>query len=119
MKEILLLDVRFFFDYVKDENGNDYKGYYFRTSFVKDWDYVLVPDTRFPNEVDMMKNKFGAEHIRVVRPNFESPLTVEQQNHPSEVALDDYIPDCFLENSGDIDDLKETVNTWIKETIYA
>lgn len=87
--------------------------------FNNEWDYVLIPDTRFPNEVDMMKNKFGAEHIRVVRPYFVSPLTTEQQNHPSEVALDDYIPDCFLENSGDIDALKETVNTWIKETIYA
>lgn len=26
-------------DYIKDENGNYYKGYQFRTSFVKDWDY--------------------------------------------------------------------------------
>lgn len=26
-------------DYIKDENGNDYR-YKFRTSFVKDWDYV-------------------------------------------------------------------------------
>jgi len=66
-----------------------------------------------------MKSKFEATHIRVVRPNFVSPLTAEQQNHPSEVALDDYFPDCYLENSGDMDALRETVNTWIKETIYA
>ena len=31
----------FYFDYIKDENGNDYTGMYFRTSFVKDWDYVF------------------------------------------------------------------------------
>ena len=31
---------------------------------------------------------------------------------------EDYIPDCFLENSGDMEVLRETVNTWIKETIY-
>ena len=86
--------------------------------FDGEWDYVLIPDTRFPNEVDLMKDKFGATHIRVIRPGFVSPLTTEQQNHPSEVALDDYIPDCFLENSGDIEVLRETVNTWIKETIY-
>ena len=87
--------------------------------FDSEWDYVLIPDTRFPNEVDLMKTKFGATHIRVIRPDFVSPLTTEQQNHPSEVALDDYIPDCFLENSGDVETLRETVNTWIKETIYA
>jgi hypothetical protein len=66
-----------------------------------------------------MREKFGATHIRVVRPDFTSPLTTEQQNHPSEVALDDEFPDFYLMNSGSLDDLRETVNTWIKETIYA
>ena len=83
------------------------------------WEWVLIPDTRFPNEVDLMREKFGATHIRVVRPDFASPLTTEQQNHPSEVALDEEIPDCYLMNIGSLDDLRETVNTWIKETIYA
>lgn len=87
--------------------------------FDNEWDWVLIPDTRFPNEVDLMREKFGASHIRVVRTDFVSPLTTEQQNHPSEVALDDYFPDYYIENSGDIDALRETVNTWIKETIYA
>lgn len=87
--------------------------------FNNEWDWVLIPDTRFPNEVDLMRDKFGTTHIRVKRTNFVSPLTTEQQNHPSEVALDDIIPDCYLMNSGSLDDLRETVNTWIKETIYA
>lgn len=87
--------------------------------FVDEWDYVLIPDTRFPNEVDLMKRKFEATHVRVVRPNFVSPLTAEQQDHPSEVALDEYIPDWFLENNSNMESLKETVNTWIKETVYA
>lgn len=87
--------------------------------FDGEWDWVLIPDTRFPNEVDVMKIRFGATHIRVIRPNLVSPLTTEQQDHPSEVALDDYFPDCYLVNSGNMDDLRETVNTWIKETIYA
>lgn len=86
--------------------------------FGNEWDYVLIPDTRFPNEVDVMREKFGAMHIRVVRPDLISPLTEEQQNHPSEVALDDYIPDWFLENSGDMNDLRKTVNAWIQEAIY-
>lgn len=91
----------------------------FLNIFDNEWDWVLIPDTRFPNEVDKMAERFGAMHIRVVRPGFISPLTTEQQNHPSEVALDDRVPDCFLVNSGDIDELEVTINTWIKETIYA
>lgn len=87
--------------------------------FDSEWDWVLIPDTRFPNEVELMKTKFGATHVRVARPNFISPLTAEQQNHPSEVALDEYIPDCYICNNGDLDALRETVNTFIKETIYA
>ena len=87
--------------------------------FDNEWDWVLIPDTRFPNEVDLMREKFDATHIRVVRPDFVSPLTAEQQNHPSEIALDEEIPDCYIMNVGDLNDLRETVNTWIKETIYA
>lgn len=83
-----------------------------------EWDYVLIPDTRFPNEVDLMKCRFYTIHVRVARPGFVSPLTAEQQNHPSEVALDACVPDFYLENSGSIDALKATVNTWIKEKIY-
>lgn len=86
--------------------------------FDGEWDWVIIPDTRFPNEVDLMKRKFDTTHIRVIRQNFISPLTTEQQNHPSEVALDDYFPDCYIYNDGEMDALKETVNTWIKETIY-
>lgn len=58
--------------------------------FWKEWDYVIVPDTRFPNEVEQPRKLAGdglCWHIRVERPNFESPLTVEQQNHPSETVL--------------------------------
>ena len=81
--------------------------------FASEWDWVLIPDTRFPNEVDLMRERFGALHVRVVRPDFISPLTAEQQNHPSEVALDEYFPDYYLFNQGNEDDLKETVNTFV------
>lgn len=87
--------------------------------FEDEWDWVLIPDTRFPNEIDIMREKFDAVHLRVTRPNFVSSLTAEQQNHPSETALDEYFSDYYIENSGDIDELRETVNTWIKETVYA
>ena len=81
--------------------------------FDSEWDWVLIPDTRFPNEVDVMRERFGAMHVRVVRSDFVSPLTTEQQNHPSEIALDEYIPDCYLMNQGSMCDLRETVNTFV------
>ena len=62
----------------------------FLNLFIDEWDYVLIPDCRFPNEVEVMKSNFDTMHVRVVRPNFTSPLSDEQKKHPSEVALDDY-----------------------------
>ena len=50
--------------------------------FCDEWDYVLIPDTRFPNEYEIYET-YGMDAIllRVVRPNFVSPLTEEQQKH--------------------------------------
>lgn len=87
--------------------------------FYGEWDWVLIPDTRFPNEVEVMKEKFNAAHVRVVRQNFISPLTEEQQNHPSETALDDYCTEWYLFNDGTLENLKTTVNTWFEEIYYA
>ena len=56
--------------------------------FKDEWDYVLIPDTRFPNEIEGMAD-FNPKHIRIVRPGFNM-LTEEQQKHPSETALDNY-----------------------------
>ena len=78
--------------------------------FLNEWDYVLIPDCRFPNEIEYLKNRgFDVTHIRVVRENFESPLTEEQQKHPSETALDEYGQDILLINRGDLADLQEAV----------
>ena len=74
--------------------------------FYDKWDYVLIPDVRFPNEIIGMSS-FNPYHIRIVRPGF-STLTAEQQKHPSETALDDY-PDKpwhIIVNNGTLLDLK-------------
>lgn len=75
------------------------------------YDYVLIPDVRFPNEVDKVKEAFGDNvfHFRVVRPAFISDLTPEQLKHPSETALDDYPPDCELLNDGTLKEFEEGV----------
>lgn len=85
--------------------------------FGDNWDYVLIPDTRFPNEVERIAEKFDSIHIRVVRGNFVSPLTPEQQMHPSETALDNCDPDVLIHNDGSIQELKETVHYLISEVL--
>ena len=71
------------------------------------WDYVIIPDCRFPNELDVLREHgLDVTHVRVVRFNFESPLTLEQKNHPSETALDGSIPDVYIYNQGTLKDLQ-------------
>lgn len=88
--------------------------------FHENWDYVLIPDCRFPNEVTtMIDNGFDTVHVRVVRDGFKSPLTEEQQKHPSEIALDNVKPDIYLHNSGTLADLELSIKNLIKENFYA
>lgn len=68
--------------------------------FPDKWDFVIVGDVRFPNEIDRIADAgFPATHIRVVRPDFESQLTEEQKNHPSETALNNTTPDFVIKNT--------------------
>ena len=87
--------------------------------FSDEWDYVIIPDTRFPNEITKMREAgFDTIHLRVKRDNFESPLTEEQQKHPSETALDAVEPDFWLINDGSIEDLERRIMHWLKENVY-
>lgn len=87
--------------------------------FPYEWDYVLIPDCRFPNEIEyLQKRGFDVIHVRVVREDFESPLTEEQQKHPSETALDDYPPDILLINRNDLTYLKYAVSEVVDRLLY-
>ena len=81
--------------------------------FGHNWDYVIIPDTRFPNEIDRLKEHCSnVKHIRVVRTDFESTLTEEQKNHPSETALDNVKADGIFWNKGTIEDIRELLKGW-------
>lgn len=89
------------------------------------WDYVLIPDCRFPNECEIMKEHFDTITVRVVRYKdgnsdevFENSLTEEQRRHPSEISLDHYGFDSYIDNPGTEEGLRESVSKWIKENIY-
>ena len=75
--------------------------------FPEEWDYVLIPDARFPNEINCLKAAgYDVTHIRIVRPGF-SRLTEEQQKHISETALDGYPADMLVMNDGTLEDLEK------------
>jgi hypothetical protein len=55
------------------------------------YDFVLIPDVRFKNELAFEEGRklWPVWSVRVNRFNFESPLTESQQQHISETDLDD------------------------------
>lgn len=61
---------------------------------------LLVPDTRFDNEVDF--SKLAGFLIKVIRP---AQADIEHSNHSSEVIADDDKCDFLVYNSGTLDDL--------------
>lgn len=61
------------------------------TTCLDDCDYVIIPDTRFPNEIQFWISADRlVECVKVVRPNAPVSLTPEQMAHPSETALDNF-----------------------------
>ena len=85
------------------------------------FDYFIVDDCRFSNECDYTKAMFPRKvvDVRVIRDNFVSPLTVEQQNHRSETDLDDYRFTYVISNSGTLDDFHEEIDRklgWLYKT---
>ena len=82
--------------------------------FPDEWDYAILADCRFPNEVECFKNtEFDTFHLRVIRAPFVSPLTPEQQLHLSETALDGVKADDYLLNTGTLEEYRKTVCTWL------
>ena len=78
------------------------------------YDYVIIPDVRFPNEIDKMYDDFDCITVRVIRPNFDNGLTEEQRKHLSETALDNYPMEYELINDGNLEKLLETTRTFLK-----
>ena len=68
--------------------------------FEQEWDFVIISDTRFPNEITRLK-EFGLDtmHVIVERADFSSKLTDEQKNHPSETAMEGFPVDVTLINT--------------------
>jgi hypothetical protein len=87
--------------------------------FEYEWDYVIIPDCRYPIEVATMESAFDTSILRIERPDFDNGLTDIQKNHPSEVAMDNYpFFNAVIYNKGSLDELKtELLNFVTKEEI--
>lgn len=66
-------------------------------SLFKDYDFIIISDGRFPNEVDRWeehiktaKQPMSLTCVRVERPGFDNGLTEIQKNHPSETSMDNF-----------------------------
>lgn len=83
--------------------------------FEDSWDYVLIPDLRFPNELTKLREAgFDVTHMKIVRDTQESELTISQQKHESETAMDGFVPDILLNNDGDISALRSNITELIE-----
>lgn len=75
------------------------------------WDYVMIPDCRFPNEIEYVKARgFDVKTIRVNRLNYLSLLTEEQQKHSSETSLDNYEFDYIVNSESGLDKLEKEIH---------
>ena len=78
------------------------------------WDYVIIPDARFPNEIGRVKLKgYEVLHIRVNRES--NILTDKQRLHESETALDNIKPDIVIDNDATKEELKNLITEIISK----
>ncbi|MBO7697369.1 MAG: hypothetical protein J6T10_32470 [Methanobrevibacter sp.] len=81
------------------------------------FDYAIITDARFPNEITRLKEYgFDVMAFRILRNNFVSKLNDEEQNHKSEIALDDFNME-EINLSGDLKMLEKEVGDFIIEWI--
>ena len=92
----------------------------FLSAVSDDFDCALIPDARFLNEIEVVKQyNPGAISLRIERYNINNlpyinpEFTKEQLIHPSETSLDTYEDfDYIVENHNDnLEELEESANT--------
>ena len=90
----------------------------FLKMFENEWDYVLIPDCRYPVEVATVERAFDTTVLRVERPNFDNGLTDAQKNHPSEVDMDNYRFDLIIYNDSNLDDFAAKVCAFANDYLF-
>lgn len=70
------------------------------------FDYFIISDVRFPNELNEIKKNFKSISLRIERNNLKSTLTNQQKQHLSETALDNFDFDAYIYNNKDLNTLE-------------
>jgi hypothetical protein len=83
------------------------------------FDYFLVPDTRFPDEIECYNRipMIWSKCVRVIRTDCENTLTEEQRAHISEIALDNYEFDAVISSESGLDKLRVEVQKFVEELL--
>lgn len=86
------------------------------------FDIAVIPDARFPNEVDIsLQELSNSVSVRIERKNEDGTpwinplLTEDQRNHPSETSLDCYAFDYIIQNEEGLDTLRESAISILKD----
>ena len=80
--------------------------------FPDKWDIVILPDCRFPNEIEKMKQAgYDVTHVHVVRPELLSKTHQSKTAaHISENAMQGVTPDVLISNNGTLNDLQKSIH---------
>ena len=90
-------------DVVREQNPNYWVDFLMNilNMFQYNWDYVLIPDCRFPNEITRLKrNGFNTASVKIIRDDFDNGLTETQKSHESETSMDNFDFDFVIHNKG-------------------
>ena len=89
------------------------------------FDIAIIPDARFPNEVDISLSSLkNCVSVRIERKNADGTdwvnplLTEDQRNHASETSLDCFAFDYIIHNDEGLDLLRESAHTLLKDLGY-
>jgi hypothetical protein len=85
--------------------------------FRENYDYFMIPDCRFLNELFYPKAKFpyNVTTIRVHRLFFDNGLTPEQKKHPSEIELADFRHDFHIYSESGLDKLEVEIKKILED----
>lgn len=80
------------------------------------FDYVLIDDCRYENEINYVKDNplYSVYTVRIDAPNRESLKGTDAYADESEVDLDEYTFDFVINNRGTFDELYEQLDTVIE-----
>ena len=76
------------------------------------WDFVIIPDCRFPNEVTRLKDQgFDVTTARIIREGVTNNgrISDRQRTHSSETSMDEWDADTEIYNNDGISELESAV----------